>query len=207
LKKKNKKSFIINDSESYSIITYLFESNNFNLILLWYFCFYLGLSIFESGNLIYKNYKPKAKKIIFWRDKKTISRNIKINFCNTIEYIIKKYNLTINDFIIYRNKEKILFSERINIIKYDVFSFINNLNEINFKTKEALTNLFLTERESIKMTNIEKNLFENFNLEFIDLCEFHLNEKLISNELFKEKPDFLDNFINEKESFENTFFF
>lgn len=70
IEKNLKKMIIINNTEKMIILNCLFKTENLDLILLWYLCLNLGLSLSESSNLIFSNYYEKRKKIIFFRNKK-----------------------------------------------------------------------------------------------------------------------------------------
>ena len=208
IEKKHKKVTIINNRESLIILKNLFTTDNPDIILLWYLCFNLGLSVLESSNLIFGNYNNKRKKIIFFRNKKRIRRNIMDIICKIIEY--KKYDSELNDFLIFGREIKNTnsVSNRFLFIKNKFFGWLYKIDFISGDTKETLLNLFLTQRDSVRMSNIERNIYLNAKLNFLNDFYFeHINgDNIIINN--KEGIIDINEYSgNEDNNFEKTFLF
>ena len=74
--------------------------------------------------------------------------------------IIKINILNKNDYFIYLNIKGKFIKDRNSFFKNKYFEQIKGIKLISQESNENLINLFLTERESIKMTGIEKiNLY------------------------------------------------
>lgn len=92
IEKKQKKIIIINKKERMDMLYEIFHLKDMNLILIWYFSFYLGLSLEEASNITTEN-------ILFFKNKLYFIRNEKIVFRNIIDKII----MIINKLIIINN--------------------------------------------------------------------------------------------------------
>ena len=91
-------------------------------------------------------------------------RNIIDKIGIIIDIIIKINNLNKNDYFIYLNIKGNFTKDRNSFFKNTFFEWIKGIKLISQDSKDNLLNLFLTQRESIKMTGIEKNEFLYFNI-------------------------------------------
>lgn len=166
IEKKSKKIVIVNKSELLIILNSLFKTKNLNLIIIWYFCYNLGLSIFDVSNLIMNNYHKKLGKLIFFRNNKTIRRNINSKICEIIDFIKAQNNINENDYLIICKDEPSYLKNRIDIIQFYLLDWVKQIEIIHQETKKNIIKLFDIQRESIKITKIEQDIYNNFNLEF-----------------------------------------
>ena len=91
-------------------------------------------------------------------------RNIIDKIGIIIDNIIKINNLNKNEYFVYLNIKENFVKDRNSFFKNKFFEWIKGIKLISQDSKDNLLNLFLTQRESIKMTGIEKNEFLYFNI-------------------------------------------
>ena len=155
VEKKHTKFIIINSLERINILNVICNLKDINILLLWYLLFYLGLSVKESSNLILENILIK-KKLYLIRNEKIDLRNINDNICSIINKLIISNDLNQKSHLLFFNIGEGKIINRINFIKSKFDIWIKNINFLSQEKKDIIIKLFLTERESIRMTKSEK---------------------------------------------------
>lgn len=88
--KKTKISNGFNINELVKILYSLFNLEDINLTIIWYFVYNLGLDIYESSNIIIKNISIKKRKMKLKRQNIFTRRNINKYILSLLEILIKE---------------------------------------------------------------------------------------------------------------------
>ena len=79
----------------------IFHLKDMNLILIWYFSFYLGLSLEEASNIKTENILLSKNKLYFIRNEKIVFRNNIYNIIMIINKVIIINNLNQRDYLLF----------------------------------------------------------------------------------------------------------
>jgi len=164
----------------------IFHLKDMNLIIIWYFGFYLGLSLEEASNITTENILLFKNKLYFIRNEKIVVRNIIDKIIMIINKLIIINNLNQRDYLLCFNIKGNKNINRKDCIKMKFDGWINNINLFSQDKNNIISNLLLTRRESIRMNEREKKEFLNLDLDILVTSFLDIRNNSLESNNFNE---------------------